>query len=453
MADLSDIPMSAQAAYADLVERAWSAAFAEAFADPGIFTPKEVRGRRYWYFQAAGSRRQRYVGVETPELLEHIEWHRSQHRDRRDRHSVVSMLVRASLPRPLPAIGNVLMTLADAGVFRLRAVLVGTIAYQTYPAMLGVRLGSAAIQTNDIDIAQFSQLSIAVEDTIGSALEVLRRADPSFQPVATAFHASRVVTCEAAGGLRVDFLTPNRGPDTEEPMALPALGTDAQPLRFLDFLIRDPERAVVLHGPGVPVVVPSPARFAVHKLIVSRRRRAGTGKGDKDIAQAAALLGVLADRRPEDLRAAWVEAFARGPTWQQLLGEGLRQLKQSVRDRALRAVGAPRAVAHLDLVFGAAPPRWDGSRDAVVLLAQDGTGASVRCLIPLDALAAHFGVDGHSDCVHVVRRNLGRFQDALRRQFADGPIEAPGEVILRSADLNGNHRRHPLANPDSADIG
>ena len=40
----------------------------------------------------------------------------------------------------------------------------------------------------------------------------------------------------------------------------------------LDFLIRDPVRTVLLHRSGVPVLVPSPERFAVHKLIVATRR-------------------------------------------------------------------------------------------------------------------------------------------------------------------------------------
>jgi hypothetical protein len=45
-----------------------------------------------------------------------------------------------NLPRPIPEIGAVIAALAKAGVFRLRGILVGTVAYQTYAAMLGVRL-------------------------------------------------------------------------------------------------------------------------------------------------------------------------------------------------------------------------------------------------------------------------------------------------------------------------
>lgn len=46
-------------------------------------------------------------------------------------------------------------------------------------------------------------------------------------------------------------------------------GTGAEPLRHLDFLIREPERSVLLYGGGVPVTVPRAEAFAVHKLIVA----------------------------------------------------------------------------------------------------------------------------------------------------------------------------------------
>jgi hypothetical protein len=36
-----------------------------------------------------------------------------------------------------------------------------------------------------------------------------------------------------------------------QPQALPALQTDAQPLRFLDYLIHEPEPAVLLHNAGI----------------------------------------------------------------------------------------------------------------------------------------------------------------------------------------------------------
>ena len=151
-------PLVVQTIYAELLARCEVAAFADAFTEGGAFTAKTVKGRRYWYFQTGSGdkRAQRYVGPETTELLERIAHHRETRDDARERRSLISTLVRSfNLPRPNPEIGHIIEALAKAGVFRLRGVLVGTIAYQTYSAMLGVTLPAASLQTGDIDIAQF----------------------------------------------------------------------------------------------------------------------------------------------------------------------------------------------------------------------------------------------------------------------------------------------------------
>ncbi len=308
-------PLVLQTTYAELLERCASAAFSDNFPEDGAFTKKTVRGRNYWYFQLPSSkgRSQRYVGPETPELLERIARHRDARDDERERRSLVSTLVRSfGMSRPSPELANVVAALAKAGVFRLRGVLVGTVAYQTYSAMLGVKLPEQAVRTGDVDIAQFRNASVAVEDETPPVLEILKEVEPTFRPVAN-LHAGRIVSYQTRGGaLRVDFLTPNEGPDTDVPEALPAFRTDAQPLRFLDYLIHDPEPAVLLHAGGVYVLVPAPQRYAIHKLIVSRRRAAGAAKGDKDLRQAEVLLDVLATNRPLDLESAWTEAVDRG---------------------------------------------------------------------------------------------------------------------------------------------
>src|SRR3546814_12674161 len=106
----SDIPLTLQTAYADLLDRCASAAFGSAFAEPGVFTPKTLRGRRYWYFQVTqedGTRKQRYVGPETPDLLECIQHHQEARTDQLDRRAPGSARVRLPhLPRPIPNIQN-----------------------------------------------------------------------------------------------------------------------------------------------------------------------------------------------------------------------------------------------------------------------------------------------------------------------------------------------------------
>ena len=134
-----------------------------------------------------------------------------------------------------------------------------------------------------------------------------------------------------ASGIRVEFLTPNRSSDdhTGKPARMPSLGgAAAEPLRFLDFLIRNPVRTVVLANGGIPVTVPDPSRYAVHKLIVAERRLQGTAKDLKDLAQARNLAEALrAIGRLADLREAFDEARGRGQKWQEALTASLDRLE------------------------------------------------------------------------------------------------------------------------------
>src|SRR5450759_2940589 len=185
------------------------------------------------------------------------------------------------MPQPNTEIGSIVEALAKAGVFRLRGVLVGTVAYQTYSAMLGSKLPISILQTGDVDIAQFKNVSVAVND---------------------------------------------------------------QTPPVLDVLIRDPEPAVILHGAGVCVNVPASQRFAVHKLMIARRRREGAAKRDKDVQQAEALLSLLLKKRRHELKSAWEEAYKRGKEWRRLLSEGLDDLSSPVRDEMLGAIAAKPSV-------------------------------------------------------------------------------------------------------------
>jgi len=160
------VPLMQQTVYAELLDRCVSNDFGAAFPENGTFVAKDIRDRRYWYFQEAGDKKQRYVGPENAELLERISRHRESKDSERERRSLVSTLVRsASLPRPLPAVGNALAAMAVAGVFRLRGVLVGTVAFQTYSASLGMRLPRSAMETLDVDIAQDRNVSVAMKDS------------------------------------------------------------------------------------------------------------------------------------------------------------------------------------------------------------------------------------------------------------------------------------------------
>ncbi|HTT82057.1 MAG TPA: GSU2403 family nucleotidyltransferase fold protein [Rhizomicrobium sp.] len=429
-----------QTTYAELLDRSASAAFNSAFTDDGSFVLKTIKGKRYWYFQKKNDdgRQQKYVGPETPELLDQIAYHRQSRDDERERRALVSTLVRSfGLPRPIKEIGDTVAALAMAGIFRLRGVLVGTVAYQTYSPMLGMRLPKTILQTGDVDIAQFQNISIAVDEKIPPVLDLLKKVDKSFRPVPH-IHEKNVTSYAASSGLRVDFLTPNTGKDTDVPRPLRAFRTDAEPLRFLDFLIYDPEPAVLLHGAGIYVLVPSPQRYAVHKLIVSRRRQQGAAKQDKDLQQSAALLNALNEKRPYEVKAAWQEAYGRGPIWQKLLCEGLSYIPQSTRDSFLMTTGQLRhIIPGLDLKFFEPRPHYDLERDIVAFVGESGNGV-VQCAISREALDDNFGAStgiSNEQRLDKFRKNRSSIEAVTREKYLNWPIEEPARILIRTMEV------------------
>jgi hypothetical protein len=429
-----------QTTYAELLERCAAAAFGESFPEDGTFTPKTIKGRRYWYFQTASAegRSQRYVGLESPEILERIARHRQARDDERERRALVSTLVRSlGLLPPIPQIGEVVAVLARSGVFRLRSVLIGTAAYQVYPAILGVRLPGALLQTSGVEVAQFKSDSIATGDEAPPMIHVLRGTDKTFRELPNLSRHGLASSYIAKGGIRVDFVTPNEGADTDTPQMLPALNTNAQPLRFLDFLIRDPSPAVVLHGSGIYVHVPSPERYAVHKLILSLYRPAAIAKRDQDLRQAERLIEALAERRPGELKDVWEEANERGPHCRKFLLEGMRNLAPHARDLLLRVVGRSREIVPgIDLTFNGPTAHYDLSGDTVTFVGA-AFGSPVQCAISREAMDDYFGTDGRDNTgrVEAFQRNRSKIERMVRRKYLSWPVEEPQHVFVKTIDV------------------
>jgi hypothetical protein len=257
--------------------------------------------------------------------------------------------------------GDIVEALADGGLFRLRGVLIGTVAFQCYSGLLGIRLPMAAILTGDADIAQDYAISREVEDSLPPIVELLQSVDVTFRPVPHRSGSAASSAFQNADGYRVEFLTSNRGSDDyiDQPTKMPALGgASADPLRFLDFLIKEPVRTMLLHRSGVPVVVPDPSRYAIHKLIVASRRHTdgqGPAKREKDVRQAALLFEALQQtRRSADLALVYNEAWERGPAWQEGVrtGVGMLPAEDAERFKMVLIEGAKKNREDIELPFG-----------------------------------------------------------------------------------------------------
>ncbi|WP_429024028.1 nucleotidyltransferase family protein [Bradyrhizobium sp. I1.14.4] len=356
-----------QTLYSELVQRSLDDSFVSEFSASGRFVAVEVKGKKYWYFdtpkpEGAGQNR-RYVGpVGDQEITKRVEAFKDLKADLKGRRRLVSTLTReAYLPRPLPTAGQVVEELAKAGFFRMRGVLVGTVAYQCYSAVLGRRLDAVAMQTGDADFAQFHEISVAIKDSMPPILEVLRKVDPTFREVPSQADGRVSTQFTSRDKFKVEFLTPNQGSDDQagKPVPMPALGgAAALPLRFLDYLIYQPIRAVLLHGPGVPVLIPSPERYAIHKLIVGSRRkedRDATAKSAKDRLQAQSIIeAMIANRQHADLAAAYTEAWDRGDQWRAAIrtsiatyDDGFRTLLRTELGKGVSELGSDPAAYDL----------------------------------------------------------------------------------------------------------
>jgi hypothetical protein len=240
----------------------------------------------------------------------------------------VRALAAAGLPTPDSLSGRIVEAMWKAGFFRLRGVLVGTLAFQAYAGVLGVQLGRRPLMTQDADFAQFWGISENIGESLEPPQTILQRVDTSFKQVphlADPFVSTRY---RNARDYLVDFLTPNRGSDEHQgkPARMRALaGSGAEPLRHLDFLIHQPERSVLLYGGAVPVTVPRAERFAIHKLMVAVDR-VNQAKSVKDIQQAQILIEALSIRRPVELADSWNTAWAAGTQWRRKLESGKARL-------------------------------------------------------------------------------------------------------------------------------
>jgi hypothetical protein len=324
------------AAYSDLLRSLQDDAVLDLRGTP---TRKTRDGRVYWYdsYRTGSTVHQAYIGEDTDELRDRfarIGAIRASEAERRAHRSRLIRILRAEGLLGIDAgSGSLLAALANAGVFRLGGTIVGTHAFRLYEGELGIRYGfDETAQTNDLDIASFERLSLALEDTVSEKLQDVLK-DFAFDPVPTLDRDKTWRWRQTRSETLVEFLTPSFEED-EGLRPLKALGVHAQSLHHLNYLIAEPIKAAVSYRSGVLVQIPRPERFAIHKLIVADRRTDGPDslKARKDRRQAGFLIEALAEDRPDDLREAYEDAVARGPRWRERLDASLAKVP-AVRDR------------------------------------------------------------------------------------------------------------------------
>lgn len=330
------LPLETQTLYAELLEQLTALETRRSIGRvPGCFVTKTVKAETYYYFQYSdpgGVLRQRYVGKRTPALDKVVARFQEERGEREVEVAQVQRLcaqLRAGGALTTDsAVARVIKALAESGLFHLGGALIGSHAFTVLGNLLGVRWTQHAVKTQDIDIAGGLHLDIAVPDLHADIPKTLDALKMGFLPVPALTPKSPSTSFKVRGSaLRVDFVTPLKHRRNVAPVFIRRFNMAAQPLPYLDYLIERCERGALVDGQGVLVNVPAPARFAFHKLIVSRARDVSARtKSDKDLVQAAQIFEALVEDRPGDLRLAWEALESRGEAWTRKAAAGLSVL-------------------------------------------------------------------------------------------------------------------------------
>ena len=135
--------------------------------------------------------------------------------------------------------------------------------------------------------------------------------------------SSRIRNCNLAIG----SCTTTTGRKQADLINFPTLNVAMIPLQFMEYSLEDLRQVPLLSDEGAVLVsVPSPARYAMHKLIVAGLRDgAYRTKAAKDLRQSASLISFLAKYQPDELMEAWTDLNQRGKGWRARFekGEGM----------------------------------------------------------------------------------------------------------------------------------
>ena len=147
---MSQIPLNLQTLYADLVQDLHGRTSRAA----SVYIRK-LRGIEFLYAKRRVGliRRDIFIGrADDANSIAQAKLFADEMARAENRRQTIMALKASKVPIALPELGRVLDALDDAGVLN-KTVIIGTSAYQCYPALLGSRLPSASLISQDADLA------------------------------------------------------------------------------------------------------------------------------------------------------------------------------------------------------------------------------------------------------------------------------------------------------------
>lgn len=275
---------------------------------PGSAAQKTVDGKAYTYWRvyfASGKHDETSLGRKGESATEAaLETKMLQSAEMRMLATDVQILRKAGFTAADNSSALTLATLFNAGIFSHGGVLVGSHAFGAILNSLGVHrpandrtaiLGFQRAWPIELAIPRDRKMLGILHDS-GIPLRDQPKADLRQPPI----------SFKARGQLiKVDLLV--RGNDAQRAVPLPILHTHAIELPFFKYLVSHPSPGFILgKGNVIPVMLPEPARFALHKLIVSTLYDPSLAlRADMDRTQGAVLIDALMEKFP-----AWLSAAA-----------------------------------------------------------------------------------------------------------------------------------------------
>jgi hypothetical protein len=341
----TDLPVSAQTNFAELMEQAQAGMLERSITDlPGSFNKKDVKGTTYWYWQVRdleGVNRQVYLGPDEERLRKLIQLHsEGKSKPASSLAGLASACVSLGCMTVLQQHFTIIHRLAGHGFFRAGGVLVGTHAFIAMGNMLGVRW-IGGWRTNDIDFAHAGKnVSLALaQNAKADVHDAITSLEMGLLPQASLATGPGATYLTAKKDMRVDLLTTAGRED--EVYRFEPLNVNLQPLKFMEFSLERTTQTVLLSGENALMVnIPSPMRYALHKLLVmAEREEAFRTKIRKDAGQVASLVAYGLQHAPAALGDAAQDIMSRGPGWRSRIREGLRHVASHHPEIALPLSG------------------------------------------------------------------------------------------------------------------
>lgn len=333
----TELDIQTQTLYAELVDLLQVSEVSRGISSlKGSFALKTNKGEEYVYFRTyttGGKLEELYIGrrcEQTEQLMRDHLIGKSDTSGINEKLKRLSAQIRAAIKTPADkAMTRVIRALADGGVFRNGGVLVGTHAFLAAGLMLGVNWAADNTMTTDVDLAVDRKITVAIPHIEADVPRVLDSLQMGFFPVPRLNHKEPSTNYAIRNSqLRLDILTP-KTTESDSPVFIKRFNCAAEPLSYLSYLIELSVSGVLLDTMPIRINIPQPARYAIHKLIVSQVRDVTQeAKRRKDLYQAFEILSVLEANRPFDIQPAWEDLVRRGPKWRKYGEAGLTAMQK-----------------------------------------------------------------------------------------------------------------------------